>query len=104
VLEWWLEGTRARTQVRVRLRHQGRTGLAAGPDSARRLLAGAAELVQLVEEAGGQHNLEVSDRIFRESVDRVKRAYGWPDECRRRRPFWAALRTKACAATATTRR
>jgi hypothetical protein len=77
VLDWWLEGTRARTRsVSAYITRAGRELGAAAPDSARRLVAGAAELMQLVEQAGGQHNLEVSDRIFRESVDRVKRAYG----------------------------
>jgi hypothetical protein len=77
VLDWWLEGTRARTRAVSDYVAAARRDLgAAAPDSARVLLDGATQLLDLVAEAGGQHNLEVSDRIFRESVERVQRAYG----------------------------
>jgi hypothetical protein len=76
VLDWWLEGTRTRTRdVSAYVARAQRELQAAGPDTARQLLADASEMMRLVEEAGGQHNLEVSDRIFRESVTRVQRAY-----------------------------
>jgi hypothetical protein len=76
VMDWWLQGTRQRTRSVSAYVAQARRDLGAGaPDSARLLVAGAAELLHLVESAGGQHNLEVSDRIFREGVDRVRRAY-----------------------------
>jgi hypothetical protein len=32
-------------------------------------------MVQLVEQAGGQHNLELADRIFRDARDRLLAAY-----------------------------
>jgi hypothetical protein len=77
VLDWWLQGTRTRTrEVADYVARAQRELGAAAPDSARDLIAGAVQLVGLVQEAGGQHNLEVSDRIFRESIDRVRRAYG----------------------------
>lgn len=77
VLDWWLAGTRARTRaVSAYIAAASRDLGAAAPDTARGLVADAAAMLRLVEDAGGQHNLEVSDRIFRESVDRVQRAYG----------------------------
>lgn len=76
VLDWWLEGTRARTRsVSAYIAEAGRGLGSAAPDTARALVADAAAMLRFVEDAGGQHNLEVSDRIFRESVDRVRRAY-----------------------------
>jgi hypothetical protein len=76
VLDWWLDGTRARTREVAAFvgRAEAELGSAA-PDSARLLIAGAAQLMSLVVEAGGQHNLEATDRIFRESVERVQHAY-----------------------------
>jgi hypothetical protein len=76
VLAWWLDGTRQRTRLVsdyvARAANDLRT---AQPDSARALVAGALALVELVEVAGGHHNLELSDRIFRQSIDRVRQAY-----------------------------
>jgi hypothetical protein len=76
VLAWWLDGTRQRTRLVsdyvARAANDLRT---AQPDSARALVASALALVELVEVAGGQHNLELSDRIFRQSIDRVRQAY-----------------------------
>jgi hypothetical protein len=77
VLDWWLDGTRTRTRAVTQYVARARSDLgAAAPDSARALIDGAAQMMALVEEAGGHHNLELSDRIFRESVARVRSAYG----------------------------
>jgi hypothetical protein len=76
VLDWWLEGTRTRTRTMSAWVARASRDLAQAPDTARGLVAGAEAMIQLVAEAGGQHNLEATDRIFRESVDRVQRAYG----------------------------
>jgi hypothetical protein len=76
VLQWWLEGSRARTaSVGTYVDRAARDLGAGAPDSARVLVQGAQALVGLVREAGGQHNLELSDRIFREAVQRVEAAY-----------------------------
>jgi hypothetical protein len=77
VLDWWLEGTRSRTRAVSQYVARARAELgAAAPDTARALIESAARMMALVEEAGGHHNLELSDRIFRESVARVRSAYG----------------------------
>jgi hypothetical protein len=77
VLDWWLAGTRERTRSVTAYVARARQELGpAAPDSAQQLLAGAEAMLRMVAEAGGHHNLEVSDRIFRESVDRVRIAYG----------------------------
>jgi hypothetical protein len=75
VLKWWLDGTRERTRLTADFAEQASRDLAAGPDSARALTGGATAMIDLVREAGGQHNLELSDRILRESVRRVLAAY-----------------------------
>lgn len=75
VLDWWLEGTRERTGSVGAYVRRAERDLAAVGDSGRARLAAAAALIALVEEAGGQHNLELSDRIFRESVQHVRAAY-----------------------------
>jgi hypothetical protein len=75
VLDWWLEGTRARTRAVVAYVRRAETDLATADDSARALVATADGMIRLVQDAGGQHNLELSDRIFRESVQRVRSAY-----------------------------
>lgn len=76
VLRWWLDGSRERTAAATRYVAQAERDLSAvESDSAVALLRGAAALVRLVGDAGGQHNLELSDRILRESIDRAAAAY-----------------------------
>jgi hypothetical protein len=76
VLDWWIDGTHARTdEVSAYVARAARELPGTAPDSARRLIAESGALLELVRQAGGQHNLEASDRIFRESVDRVRVAY-----------------------------
>jgi hypothetical protein len=76
VLAWWLDGTRARTRdVGAYVRRAAADLRTVESDSARTLVAEAQALMELVEAAGGQHNLELADRIFRQSIDRVRRAY-----------------------------
>ncbi|HSJ25469.1 MAG TPA: cytochrome c3 family protein, partial [Longimicrobiales bacterium] len=76
VLDWWVDGTRSRSaSVSAWVsRAQSELGPVAD-DSATALLASSAAMVSLVAEAGGHHNLELSDRIFREAVARVLQAY-----------------------------
>jgi hypothetical protein len=76
VLDWWLEGTKERTRSVSAYVRRAETQLAgASVDSVQSLIAAADAMMRLVDEAGGQHNLELSDRIFRESVQRVQSAY-----------------------------
>jgi predicted Fe-S protein YdhL (DUF1289 family) len=75
VLDWWLDGTRERTRSVGAYVRRAETDLLGGTDSVRAKVAAAGALIRLVEEAGGQHNLELSDRIFRESVQHVRSAY-----------------------------
>ena len=76
VLNWWLDGTRQRTRQVAAYVGAAATDLAdVQSDSARALVASAEAMMQLVSTAGGQHNLELTDRIFRQSVDRVRQAY-----------------------------
>jgi hypothetical protein len=76
VLDWWVQG------LNSRLRSTGAYVAAAerdigpaAPDSARALVVSAGQMVSLVRDAGGQHNLDLADRLFRESVRRVGEAY-----------------------------
>jgi hypothetical protein len=76
VLDWWVEGMQAKTQSVRRYLARAQADLAGvDSDSVRTLLESSAAAVALVAEAGGQHNLELSDRIFRDAVERVQRAY-----------------------------
>ncbi len=76
VLSWWIEGTRERgVAVAAYMRTADAALGSSAPDSAHRLLASAREALAVVARAGGQHNLDLSDAIFRESVTRVRSAY-----------------------------
>lgn len=75
VLDWWQGGLAARLAAVTEYLDRGRR-LEAAPDSARALLEDAEEMVSLVREAGGQHNLELSDQLLRGAVARVQRAFG----------------------------
>ena len=76
VLSWWLEGTRARTAEARRYTAQAARDLGGVTrDTVRTLLDGAQAMLAVVEKAGGQHNLELSDRILRTSVARAAEAY-----------------------------
>jgi hypothetical protein len=76
VLQWWLEGVDRRLRATTAYVHAAQRGLGeAAPDSSRMLLSSAARVLALVDSAGGQHNLELTDRVFRESVVRVQDAY-----------------------------
>lgn len=75
VLDWWLAGadqraTRARAYLETAQREIGNAN-----DSIRVMLADADDLLGIVERAGAQHNLELSDRIFHDAVERAARAY-----------------------------
>ena len=75
VLSWWLEGSAARERSVRGYVTRAQNELANAPDTARALLANAQAMLELVREAGGQHNLELADRIFRHSVASVENAY-----------------------------
>jgi hypothetical protein len=76
VLAWWVDGTRARGRSVSSFVGRAANDLRdAESDSVRALIGSSAAMVQLVDSAGGHHNLELADRIFREAVSRVQRAY-----------------------------
>jgi hypothetical protein len=75
VLNWWLEGLRLRLASTGEYVARADRQIDASQDSARALVDLANRMVSLVAEAGGQHNLELSDRLMREAVERVEEAY-----------------------------
>jgi hypothetical protein len=75
VLDWWLDGSIARERKARAYVDAARAALPAPPDSARRLLARATRSLDLVRTAGGQHNLELADLIYREAVSQAAAAY-----------------------------
>jgi hypothetical protein len=75
VLEWWLDGLRTRARAVGAYVATAQQQLATASDTSRALVTNAAALLALVREAGGQHNLELSDLLFRTSVTDVSDAY-----------------------------
>lgn len=75
VLDWWIEGIRSRLAASTQYVARAESELGTPSDSAAALLGTAREMVELVRAAGGQHNLELSDRLMREAVDRARGAY-----------------------------
>ena len=75
VLDWWLTGVRARGQSVGAYVASARRDLGNAPDSSRALLASAEAMLAMVRAAGGEHNIELSDLIFRSSVVNVVDAY-----------------------------
>ena len=75
VLDWWIEGVEARLETTSAYVARASREVGAHSDSAAALVSLAGEMLELVEDAGGQHNLELSDRMMREAVDRAAMAY-----------------------------
>jgi hypothetical protein len=75
VLDWWVEGSKSRLESSTAYVTRAEAAVGAHSDSTRALLDGAREMVGLVAAAGGQHNLELSDRLMRDAVDRATAAY-----------------------------
>jgi hypothetical protein len=75
VLDWWLDGLRTRLSATTSYVDRAARELSAADESAVELVTQARQMVGLVADAGGQHNLELSDRLFREAVQRIERAY-----------------------------
>lgn len=77
VLAWWRQGLEQKEkQASDYVRAARRALTAANSDSADALLGSADAMLSLVQRAGGEHNLELADRAFRESVQRARAAYG----------------------------
>lgn len=76
VLPWWQEGLRLRLAATGEYLDRASGQLASTSDSAGALLETARGMISLVAEGGGQHNLELSDGLMRDAVDRIQRAYG----------------------------
>lgn len=76
VLEWWLDGLVQRQAGADAYVADARAALGGfRQDTVHQLLDRADRLLQVVREAGGQHNLELSDGIFRRSVEMARTAY-----------------------------
>jgi cytochrome c553 len=75
VLGWWINGAKAREQNVAAYVTSAQQTLKGAPDSSRSLLRHAQEMLTLVRAAGGQHNIELSDLIFRSSIANATSAY-----------------------------
>jgi hypothetical protein len=75
VLDWWLRGIRSRLAASRSYVDRAAGALDPAPDSAATLIREAQAMVKLVADAGGQHNLELADRLLREAVTRARKAY-----------------------------
>jgi hypothetical protein len=75
VLRWWIDGVNERVGSSSRYIDTAARQLAQAPDTAVHLIRVSREMVALVAEAGGHHNLELSDRLMREAVAQVQQAY-----------------------------
>jgi hypothetical protein len=76
VLDWWLAGMRERTRQADGYVAAAAAALAADPSpEAARHLEAARAMVGLVSVAGGQHNLELADRLLRDAIERAADAY-----------------------------
>ncbi|HET9439998.1 MAG TPA: cytochrome c3 family protein [Longimicrobiales bacterium] len=75
VLQWWIDGTEERERAVRSYLNAAQRDLSNAPDTARMLVADAQAMLALVREAGGQHNVELADRIFRTSVIEAGNAY-----------------------------
>jgi hypothetical protein len=75
ILRWWMDGVNVRVSASSGFIDRAARQLAQAPDTALHLVRVSREMVALVAEAGGQHNLELSDRLMREAVAQVQDAY-----------------------------
>jgi hypothetical protein len=75
ILRWWIDGIGVRTRVTEGYVERAARQLAQAPDTVVRLVRMSREMTRLVTEAGGHHNLELSDRLLREAVAQVQDAY-----------------------------
>jgi hypothetical protein len=75
ILRWWIDGVNVRAATSRDYADRAGRQLASAPDTARVLIRVSQEMIALVREAGGQHNLELSDRLLREAVANVQDAY-----------------------------
>lgn len=76
VLAWWQDGLRMRLTATDQYLDRASRQLASAPDSAEALLGTARSMISLVAQGGGQHNLELSDQLMRDAIDRIQQAYG----------------------------
>lgn len=75
VLRWWIDGMNLRVAATSQYVERASRQLTESPDTAQTLVRISHEMVRLVADAGGQHNLELSDRLLREAVSYVQQAY-----------------------------
>lgn len=76
VLDWWLDGLAERERITGQYLGAAERALAGETaDTVQNLLGHAREVHGLIATAGGQHNLELSDRLFRRILDWSATAY-----------------------------
>jgi hypothetical protein len=75
VLRWWIDGVNLRVASTTQYLDRAARQLAQAPDTAVTLVRMSQEMVRLIADAGGQHNLELSDRLMREAVAQGQDAY-----------------------------
>lgn len=98
VLDWWLAGARQRAARARSYLDTAMRELTTSDDSVQTLLARSNRMLSLVEEAGAQHNLELSDRIVHDVVQNAASAYRL---ARHRAPPRPELGTSAHVGTCT---
>ncbi len=75
ILTWWIDGVDVRMAAVRQYLDRASLQLVEPPDTSTILLRMSAEMIGLIADAGGQHNLELSDRLLREAVVGVQDAY-----------------------------
>jgi len=76
IVGWWVEGTKARDEAVLAYVQRARRELGTGaPATTASALDSAQSALEIVARGGGEHNIELSDAIFRASVRRVQAAY-----------------------------
>ena len=75
VLDWWQEGVDLRLGETRSYLSRATRELGTASDSVNALLAMSREMLDLVADAGGQHNLELADALMRDALDRAEQAY-----------------------------
>lgn len=75
VLDWWIDGVNARLTASAAYVNRAMREVGGHSETTTELLSSASGFLELVKDAGGQHNLELSDRLIREAVQRSREAY-----------------------------
>lgn len=75
VLRWWIDGSRSRATAVSAYLEQAAASAGAVPAGTRASLDTARMALAVVSRAGGEHNIEMTDAIFRDVIGRARAAY-----------------------------